>query len=178
MSKKLLVFIIFCFIISIALTFTSISYKNNKVDVLNAAKSNNENNHIAIKTLNQEQIDKRGLLNKIEENPDDIAEDAKSKVDKFISKLKEANALKDDKQDAYYKQHFKNYTTDEVMNSEEVKEMTIPDKYDVYINTSRGHYIQFLVKDKNKKKPKKYIVINYNNSTDNVEGIIEYDVRS
>ena len=71
MSKKLLVFIIFCFIISIALTFISISYKNNKVDVLNAAKSNNENNHIAIKTLNQEQIDKRGLLNKIEENPDD-----------------------------------------------------------------------------------------------------------
>jgi hypothetical protein len=56
--------------------------------------------------------------------------------------------------------------------------MTLPKNYDVYINTSRGHYIQFMVKDADKNKPKKLFTINYNNSTKQIEGIKEYDVRS
>jgi phosphorylcholine metabolism protein LicD len=179
MSKKLVIFIFLGLIVSIALAFFSNSYKNNKVDALSVAKSNNENDHVAIKNLSKQQLDNSGLLNKIEKDPEGIAQRAKERVQKFVDEVKEGNTLKDNKQDAYYKQHFKkNYATEDIIQNEEVKQMTIPDKYDVYINTSRGHYMQFMVKDATKKEPKRYFTVNYNNSTNKVEGIKEFDVRS
>lgn len=178
MSKKLLLFISISFIISIILVFLSFSFKNNKVESLNVAKSNEKSNHLAIKSLSDEELDNRGLLNKIEKNPDDVASKANDRVEKFVSELKEGNSMNDKQQETFYKQHLEQYTTKEVIQNEELKNIKIPKDYEMYINTSRGHYIQFLIQDDTKKKPSKYLTIAYNNSTNNIEKVTEYDVRS
>lgn len=178
MSKKLILFIVPIFIISIVLAFLSTSYKNNKVDNLANAKSNRTSNYYAIKDLNQEELNNSGLLHKIKNNPDDIAKDADTRVRKFVDVLVDSKDIKANKKDVYFENHLKNYATENIITNEEIKDMTLPKNYDVYINTSRGHYIQFMVKDADKNKPKKLFTINYNNSTKQIEGIKEYDVRS
>lgn len=178
MSKKLISLLIFVFIFSILLIFLSTSYKNHKVDSLNIAKNNMNNNHTSIKTLTQDEIDNRGFLNELKSNPDGIAQNGKDRVDKFIKEIKKAQDKKDEQKASYYQQHLDNYATKTVIQSNELKRMTIPKKYDLYINTSRGHYMQFMVKDTTTKKPSKYLTINYNNTTHQIENISEYEVRS
>ncbi|PTH39447.1 hypothetical protein [Staphylococcus capitis] len=178
MSKKIILFIVPIFILSIVLAFLSTSYKNNKIDTLANAKSNRTSNYYALKDLNQEELDNSGLLYKIKSSPDDVAKDADTRVRDFVDVLIESKDMKADKKDAYFDSHLKNYTTENIITNEEIKDMTLPKHYDVYINTSRGHYIQFMVKDADNNKPKKYFTIDYNNSTNKVEGIKEYDVRS
>ncbi|PTJ36436.1 hypothetical protein [Staphylococcus simulans] len=178
MLKKFITIIIIVFLLSLIFALFSSSYKHNKTSSLDIEKKNYINNKDSIKALNQEEIDNRGYLNEVQKNPDEVANKAKSDVSQFIEYIKEAQEKKDTQKLAFFKSRLANLATDQLIQSNELRAIKIPKKHETYVGTSRGHYIDFLVKNTDKEKNTKYLKVEYNNKTHLVESITEYEVRS
>lgn len=180
MLKKFMTIIIVVFLLSLIFALFSNSYKNNKATSLDIEKKNYTNNKVAIKTLNKEKADSRGYLNEVQKNPDEVATKAQKDVSQFVEYIKEEQGKNDTQKAAFFKSRLSNIATDQLIQNEALTTIKIPKKHEIYVGTSRGHYIEFLVKNTDKQKDKdiKYLKVDYNNKTHLVESITEYEVRS
>ncbi|EHT3670513.1 hypothetical protein KXP69_002284 [Staphylococcus pseudintermedius] len=178
--KKPILFIIVIFLFSVLFALTTMSYMNKTTESLDIEKKNYTNNKAAIKTLNQEKADSRGYLNEVQKNPDEVATKAHKDVSQFVEYIKEAQGKNDTQKAAFFKNRLSNIATDQLIQNEALTAIKIPKKHEIYVGTSRGHYIEFLVKNTDKQKDKdiKYLKVDYNNKTHLVESITEYEVRS
>lgn len=175
--KKLNMLIIFVFLVMVFICIGSFSYKNSKISEMNSAKTNLSQNEMAIKTLKEEQQDNQGLLAKVEDNPNDIAKKAKDDVQKFLDRVQSYQAKSDSEKDELFKLNLKTMATSNIISSDDLKNIKIPKNYNLYVNTSRGKYTSVLVKDADTKKATRYFNINYNNTTNKIEAIKEFNIR-
>ncbi|HEA3944444.1 hypothetical protein QI425_12965 [Staphylococcus aureus] len=178
MLKKTMFPLMLLFIFSMVIFFLSLSYKENKINILDNAKIDYKNNQLAITSLKEQQIDNEGFLNELKNHPDEIVKNSKKRVEHFVKVLKEGQDKNTDEKTSYFQTHLNNHATKTIIQNDELKNITIPKNYDLFINTSRGHYIQFMLKDRSKEDSTTYYTITYNNSTHKVENIIEYHVNS
>ncbi|WP_341775922.1 hypothetical protein [Staphylococcus hyicus] len=175
--KKLNMLIIFMFFIMVLVCIGSFTYKNNSISELNAAKTNLSQNEMAIKSLKSEQQDNQGLLARVEESPNDVANKAKKDVKSFLDRLQSYQGKSDSEKDKLFNLNLKTMTTQNIIINDDLKNIKIPKNYNLYVNTSRGKYTSVLVKDADTKKASRYFNINYNNSTNKIEAIKEFNIR-
>ncbi|MCD8845165.1 hypothetical protein [Staphylococcus gallinarum] len=177
MAKKWFYISLVVFIIMVVVLIVTTNILKRETESAEDEKLTYEQNKNTIKSLNKEHSEKRAYIAEVENNPNEVAKQAKSDVDKFVEILKDNENKTDDEKQNVYKSELKNIATKDIINNDDLTNLNIPDDYETYISTSRGESIQVLVKDK-AKQPNRYISVNYNPSTNKVENIIEYKVRN
>lgn len=177
MAKKWFYMSLVVFIIMVVVLIVTTSTLNRHIQSANDEKLTYEQNKNTIKTLDKEHSENRAYIAEVENNPNNVAKEAKADVDKFIEVLKDVENKTDDEKQNIYQTELKNIATKEIISNTDLTNINIPDDYETYISTSRGKSIQVLVKDK-AKNPNRYTSVNYNPSTNKVENVIEYKVRN
>lgn len=178
MSRKSMIALILLTIVSLIIFTLCYSHKQNKKEDAQAQQSELINNKAQIKTMEKEQSDNTSLINKIESNPNKIATDAEAKVKKFVDRLQKVQKKTDQEKQKVYDQQLKSLTTKTLRQNDNLKDIYIPKKYESFVSTSRGHAVYILIKDKEHKHPNSYYNIKFNNATNKVESINEYQVRN
>lgn len=80
MLKKTMFPLMLLFIFSMVIFFLSLSYKENKINILDNAKIDYKNNQLAITSLKEQQIDNEGFLNELKNHPDEIVKNSKKEL--------------------------------------------------------------------------------------------------
>lgn len=175
MNKKIFFFICIFFGLSLVIFIVSKSFVNGKTEALDVEKTNYQNLKGSIKTLKEEEMMNRNLINKTQKDPNILGVEAKKNSEEFLNKLnKFQNQADEDKQENYPK-IFKHLATSNVYKDEELYNVEVPEKYELYIGTSRASNIEVLVK--NKEKGNYYLILSYNTANKKITSIEQQETR-
>src|SRR5699024_9667179 len=168
-------FICIFFGLSLVIFIASKSFVNGKTEALDVEKTNYQNLKESIKTLKEEEMKNRNLINKTKKDTNILGIEAKKNSEEFLNKLnKFQNQADEDKQENYPK-IFKHLATSNVYKDEELYNIEVPEKYELYIGTSSASNIEVLVK--NKEKNKYYITLTYNTFNKKITSIEQQETR-
>ncbi|OOV39574.1 hypothetical protein BS756_00895 [Staphylococcus sp. MB371] len=174
MTKKLLVLLSILLAISIVVFMIAYSYYKQE---LSSAKSNESSYKVTIDNIkNAKNTEKsnRVLINKVDTDPNKLANEANEKALKVIDVLKQSSEKSDEEKQKIYQVKLENDITDEMMKNPDLASIVVPDKYDVQVATSRGHSIEVLLTS----NTSRYLKLNYNTATNKIDHITEYSVQS
>ncbi|MCG7340149.1 hypothetical protein MHZ36_12705 [Staphylococcus sp. ACRSN] len=169
MKKRYVIIISVFFAASLIFLIGAIGYNNAQSKKLDESKTSNQALNSRLETGKQEKLQNGVLIDKINNDPNRLAKDAKSNAEKLVDVIKEQQGKADkDKMNAY-KSELKGFVSENVRNSEILTSISIDKDYDVDVSTQRGESIPVLISSKDK-----YIVIEYNAYADEISGVKEY----
>ncbi len=169
MKKRYVIIISVFFAASLIFLIGAIGYNNAQSKKLDESKTSNQALNSRLETGKQEKLQNGVLIDKINNDPNRLAKDAKSNAEKLVDVIKEQQGKADkDKMNAY-KSELKGFVSENVSNSEILTSISIDKDYDVDVSTQRGESIPVLISSKDK-----YIVIEYNAYADEISGVKEY----
>lgn len=175
MSKKVLITIGLVFALSVVIFIVTKSYYNSQIEAEDIEKANYEQYKNNIKQLKHDEKLNRAVISKSKENPNILADEAKETSNNLLKKLIKYQNFSDKDKENAYENGLDNITTSELYEDENLKDITIPEKYDLFIGTSRGSNIQVLVKAEDKEKD--YITLSYNTSEKKITSVNKHEVR-
>lgn len=169
MKKKNIVAILICFIASLLFLFMTVSFSNAQSKKLEDEKTKNDDLSSHMEAGKQEKAQNSVLIDKIDNDPNQIAKDAKGKAEKFIDVLKENDGKADRDKSEAYKSQLKDVVSDDLRNSNDLSSISVPKDYDIDISTQRGESVPVLVSSKDR-----YLVIGYDAYADEISIVKEY----
>lgn len=175
MYKKLFYSILAFFVLCLVLFIASKSYINGKNEALNVEKSNYLHSKSNIKSLKKEELLNRNLINKTQKDPNILGVEAKATSKEFLDKLSKFQNQADSDKEKNFKNIFKHLTTSNVYEDDEVFNIEVPEKFELFIGTSRGSNIEVLAK--NKDKQNQYLILSYNTADKKITSIKQQETR-
>ena len=169
MKTKFVLSTIAIFLVSIIFFIVSVGYNNERTSKLTEAHEQNKVLKSQVSTSEQDKDQNSVLINKIENDPNKLAKDAKSQATKLIDVLKKTENYSDDDKSKVYKRELKNFTSESVRSSDGLTSITVPKDYDVDVSTQRGDSIPILVSSKDR-----YLVIEYDSYSEQIISVKEY----
>ncbi|MCE5131867.1 hypothetical protein KJB62_10740 [Staphylococcus saprophyticus] len=175
MNKKVLITICLIFVLSVVIFISTKSFYNSQNEALDIEKSNYEQYKTNIKQLKDEEKLNRAVISKSKDNPNILGEEAKDTSKKLLDKLIKYQNYSDDKKTNAYKNSLDNVATSDLYEDGELKNIIVPEKYEMFIGTSRGSNIEVLVKSKENEKD--YITLEYDSAEQKISSIKKHETR-
>lgn len=169
MRKRYVIIISVFFVASLIFLIATVGYNNAQSKKLDDIKTSNQALKSRLETGKQEKLQNGVLIDKIDNDPNQLAKDAKTNAEKLVDVIKDNQGKADkDKMNAY-KSELKSFVSEDIRNSNVLASITIDKDYDVDVSTQRGESIPVLISSKDK-----YIVIEYNAYADEISSVKEY----
>ena len=169
MQMKIVLSTIGIFIVSLIFFIVSIGYYNDKTSKMTEAHEQNKILKSQVSSSEKDKQQNSVLINKIKNDPNKLAKDAKHQATKLIDVLKKTENYSDGDKKKVFKSELKNFTSDSVRSSDELTSITVPKDYDVDVSTQRGYSIPILVSSKDR-----YLVIEYDSYSEQIISVKEY----
>lgn len=171
MKKIHIILIFIVFIASMLFFIAALSYSHKQSTKIEELVSTNDALKSHVEAGKQEKVQNSVLINKIDNDPNQIAKDAKKKAETFIDVLKKNNNKADKDKSKAYKSELKDCASDNLRNSSDLSSIKIPEDYDIDISTQRGETVPVLLSSDNQ-----YIVLGYDAYADEIAYVKEYKV--
>lgn len=170
--KKIHIILIFSvFIASVLFFVVALSYSHKQSSKLEELVSTNDALTSHVEAGKQEKVQNSVLIDKIDNDPNQIAKDAKKKAETFIDVVKKNNNKADKDKSQAYKSELKDCASENLRNSSDLLSINIPKDYDIDISTQRGETVPVLLSSDTK-----YIVLGYDAYADEIAYVKEYKV--
>lgn len=169
MKKRTIIIILILLIISLILFFISSGYKDSKDRKLEDLKYNSKVLKNNISVSKQKNTDNAILIDKIKNDPNKLASDAKKQALKFINALKKTEGESDSDKSKDFKKLLKGVSTEYVYSSKDLSSVVIPNNYEVDVSTERGSSIDVLISSNDR-----YLILQYDSYSELIEGVKEY----
>lgn len=169
MKKRNITFIIILLIASFAFFVIATSYNNDKTNKLSTAQETNKTLESNVSSSEQEKVQNSVLIDKIDNDPNQLAKDAKKEALKFIDVAEKNEGKADSDKQKIYERELNGFVSDNLRTSKDLTSISVPKDYDVDVSTHRGDSIPVLVSSKDR-----YLVIGYDSYSEQITSITEY----
>lgn len=169
MKKRYVTLIILLFIASFAFFIVAIGYNNDRTSELKTAHKTNKILETQISASKQEKVQNSVLIDKINNDPNQLAKDAKKQALKFIEVIDKNEDKADTDKREIFKRDLKGFVSESLRSNSDLTSITVPKDYDVDVSTDRGDSIPVLVSSKDR-----YLVIDYDAYSERITSVTEY----
>ena len=145
------------------------SYNSTQSHHLSKAKETNKALESSVSSREEEKSQNSVLIDKIENDPNQLAKDAKKQALKLIDIVDENENKADSDKQKIYKRELNGFTSDSVISSKDLTSISVPKDYDVDVSTQRGDTIGVLVSSDDR-----YLEIDYDSYSEQIINITEY----
>lgn len=169
MKKRHILGIILAFILSIVCFFIAFTYQNQKETEMDKSKQVYAETKDSIANLDRQNQQNSVLIDKINNDPSQIAKEAIDASKKFVKVIEDNDKKSNSDKQEIYQSELNDFVSDDVIENDGLTSISIPDDYDIDVATYRGDQVPVLVSGKDN-----YIVINYNSYNEEIMNITEY----
>lgn len=169
MKKRYVTMIILFFIASVVLFVVADGYYANKASKLETEKQVSKSLKEDVSAREQEKLQNGVLIDKIDNDPNKLAKEAKGQAVKVVEVMKDNEDKADSDKKKIYKSKLKGLVTDNLLSSDDLTSVTVPDNYDIDVSTHRGDSIPILFSSKDR-----YLVIGYDAYSEKITSVTEY----
>lgn len=169
MKKRYVTMITLLLIGSVIFFVFGASYNSTQSHDLSKAKETNKALESSVSSSEQEKSQNSVLIYKIENDPNQLAKDAKKQALKFIDVVEKNEKKADSDKQKIFKKELNGFVSDNVISNIDLTSISIPKDYDVDVSTQRGDTIGVLVSSDDR-----YLEIDYDSYSEQIISITEY----
>lgn len=169
MKKRYITLIILLVIASFVFLLVSTSFEKGRESDLKTSKETNKVLESQISSSEQEKVQNTVLIDKINNDPNQLAKDAKKQATNFLEVIEKNDGKADSDKQKIYKRELKGIASESLRSNKDLTSISLPKDYDVDVSTQRGDNIGVLISSDDR-----YLEIDYDSYAEQITNITEY----